>query len=216
MPKYKHVIFDLDGTIMDTSSGVLMSIEKVMKQMHYKSLTSTIMKKFIGPPIEVSFKEIAGMDDNETAKAAALFRKLYAEEYLMNALIYNGISELLLDCAYRGVQCSIATYKRETYTHKLMSGFKLDSKFNRIYGSDDAGKLTKSDIIKLCINKSGISEPDTVMVGDTTSDAKSAKECNIDFIAVTYGFGFKPDQTINYPYVAVCNTANEIKDFLRK
>ncbi len=71
----KLVLFDLDGTLMDTSRGIIKSIEYVLNEMRLDN--SSDLRKYIGPPVEYSFKTYAGLDDENAKKAAAIFRRVY-------------------------------------------------------------------------------------------------------------------------------------------
>ena len=92
----------------------------------------------------------------------------------------------------KNIKNAIATYKREDYAKKLINNYYFEKYVDCIYGSDNNNFLKKSDIIEKCIVKSNIIDRNRiVMVGDTEFDYIGAKEANIDFISVNYGFGFK-------------------------
>lgn len=192
--KYDAVIFDLDGTLMDTSDGVIKSIEYTIEKLGYEPLTSDVVRTFIGPPIQNSFRNTYGLNDEETAKAASTFRNAYKDVFLFNAEIYTGMLDFLKKLRSAGIKTSVATYKREDYTRKLLDKFELKQYFDFIMGSDMEGKLTKSDIVKSCIEFSGVDRSKTVLVGDTVHDAVGAQQQQVDFIGVTFGFGFKTKQ----------------------
>lgn len=209
----KLVLFDLDGTFMDTSRGIIKSIEYTLNEMGLHS--SGDLHKYIGPPIEYSFKTYAGLDEEIAKKAAAVFRKVYPEKFLYEAEIYPGIEELLCILRRNNVKCGIATFKRESYTLKLLEHFDLLGKLNVIHGSDELGALTKTDIINLCMSDMNCTGNETVMIGDTVHDASAAQKAHVDFIAVTYGFGFKTkSETDEFPRVKICKTPNELSHYL--
>jgi len=195
--KYRLAIFDLDGTLMDTSDGILQSVREAIKALRKPSLDEATIRTFIGPPIQWSFKEHYGITEEEALRMAATFRDLYANKYLLRAKPYEGIFELLKTLSDAGIRIAIATYKREDYALRLLRSFRFDSYADIIFGSDAEGKLRKSDIIKKCIAKAGITDlSSVVMVGDTWHDAAGAAELGISFIGVTYGFGFRPNEEV--------------------
>lgn len=215
--KYQHVMFDLDGTLMNTSEGILKSVKHTIKSLSLPDVSNETLKKFIGPPIEKSFEEYIGLTKKDAAEAAAVFRRVYPDLYLYEASFYDGIENLLLSLKKSGIKISVATYKRGSYTSKLLKQFNVYETFDYVVGSDDEGKLTKTDIINKCVDLSGISKNQTVMIGDTKHDAISSRETGIDFIAVTYGFGFKTQEdTKDYSPVCVCDSVNEVSMFLYK
>lgn len=213
MSKYKCIIFDLDGTILDTSAGIRRSIEESIRILKLPEMTNAQLESCIGPPIQNSFKNIYHMEMEEATAAAAVFRNLYKEKYLCDAVVYDGMLEVFKHLKKCGMKIMIATYKREDYTLTLLEKFGLLDIFDYVKGSDFEGKLSKADIIRLCIEQGGCSDEEVVMIGDTTHDSKAAQEMEIDFVAVTYGFGFKPLELIEEA-VYIANTAEEIKEFL--
>ena len=78
MSKYKAVLFDLDGTILDTSEGILKSIEETAEIMGLKKLEPEVLRTFIGPPIEWSFEDKYDIHGEDLKKAAATFRDRYS------------------------------------------------------------------------------------------------------------------------------------------
>lgn len=185
------VLFDLDGTFMDTSDGIILSIEYMMNQLGIKIPDRDDLKRYIGPPIEDSIKKYIGFDDAQTKKAAAIFREVYQNKFLYKAKIYPSLERLPERLHEQGIKCGIATFKRESYTLKLLRHFGLTKKFDVIHGSDDKGVMSKSDIINMCILQTDENPENTVMIGDTVHDAKAARKSGVDFIAVTYGYGFQ-------------------------
>lgn len=209
----KLVLFDLDGTFMDTSRGIMKSIEYVLNEMGLPN--SGDLQKYIGPPIEYSFKKYSCLNDENAKKAAAIFRKVYPENFLFEAEIYPGIEELIGILHRNNIKCGIATFKRESYTLKLLEHFGLLGKLDVIHGSDELGELTKTDIINLCMNDLNCVNGETIMVGDTVHDASAAQKAQVDFAAVTYGFGFKNETDASeYPCVKICGTPKELSFYL--
>ena len=87
-----------------------------------------------------------------------------------------------------------------------------------MHGTDLEGKLKKSDVIKLCIKESGINDLQEIcMVGDSKGDAIGAEKAGIDFIAVTYGFGYKSNEDINDVHcAAVANNTFDLLKIIKK
>ena len=189
--KYKLVIFDLDGTLMDTSEGILSAVKYTIDKAGMSELTEEQMKSFIGPPIQKSFANIYGVDEVRANELASIFRERYSNVELFGAQPYDGIFELLEELAKRQIKTAVATYKREDYALRLLKKFHFDDYMSIMYGSDMEGRLSKSDIIRKCIEEANVSFDETAMIGDTRNDEIGAHDLEIDFIGVTYGFGFK-------------------------
>ncbi|MCI7767215.1 MAG: HAD hydrolase-like protein [Oscillospiraceae bacterium] len=194
MNNYKLAVFDVDGTLLDTTEGVLSSVRHTIEHFGFEMLPEERLKGFIGPPIQDSFALAYGLEGDILQELATFFRNSYKDNDLLKAEPYNGIFDVMKALSERGITIAIATYKREDYAKTLLEHFGFDSYSDIIYGGDHFNRLKKRDIIMKCISDSGIQKlSDAVMIGDTENDAVGAMQLGIDFIGVTYGFGFKPD-----------------------
>ena len=189
---YKAVLFDLDGTLLDTSEGILRSIDDTLDHFNLPQLSEEHKRNFIGPPIMHSFKETYNLTDEKAVQTSNYFRDIYKDIHLIRAVIYKGIIDVLSFLSEKGIRIAVATYKRNDYAKTLLKHFDISKFCDYILGSDYDNKLSKTDIVNKCLKALNILNPaQAVLVGDTNSDALSAKQCGIDFIAVSYGFGFK-------------------------
>ncbi len=218
--KYEAVLFDVDGTVLDTSEGIVLSVRETIEHFGYEMLPESELLKFIGPPIEWSFRDKLGLAEEDYKAAAAYFRDRYSNVNLLLAKPYEGIFELLDFLKSKGIPMAIATYKKQDYAEKLLTHFGFDKYTDIIYGSDYEGKLRKCDIIDLCIDKLGVSDKKRVlMVGDSSHDAKGAELAGTSFAAVSFGFGFGEfgGEDINdYEHVIYADRALEIKTLFRE
>lgn len=213
MKKYTCILFDLDGTLLDTSKGVLKSVKYTIDTLGLPPISEETMKTFIGPPIQNSFRSVYGLDDEMTQKAADTFRNVYKDKFLLEADHYEGMTELLVQLRAGGCKLAVATYKREDYTLRLLDALDISKYFDIIKGSDMEGKLTKADIVQYCIEGFNRNKDEVVLIGDSVNDEVGAKAQNIDFIAVTYGFGYKnPSDVKDCVYTA--SSVEELKNFI--
>lgn len=214
--KYDLVIFDLDGTLLDTTEGVLASVRHTIKTLHFKEMPEDVLSTFIGPPIQDSFAKAYGLEGPILQEIACIFRDQYSTVDLLKAVPYEGIFELfsaLRDC---GAKTAVATYKREDYALRLLRHFGFHNYTDVMHGGDHENKLKKRDIIELCIKESGITDKSrVVMVGDTAHDAIGAEQMGVDFIGVTFGFGFHSREDVNeHKNVGTADTALQILELI--
>lgn len=208
---YKSIIFDLDGTLMNTRAGILKCLDCVVEKHGYPPIPEERKQKFIGPPMFQSLKREYGLPDEEAYAAAQEFRDLYANEYYLGARTYPMMRAMLSALRHEGSRLCVATYKREDVAVNLLSHFKLDVFFDAVYGSDFEGRLTKVDIIRKAMQKVNVGPANTVVVGDSKSDGIAAREIGTKFIAVTYGYGFDgPEDTREVDPVAICRHVEEL------
>ncbi len=192
--EYALVIFDLDGTLMDTREGVLLSLRHTLEELGLPQLEEAVMYRFIGPPLSESFQKNCGMSKEEAEAAAKVFRRHYSQGDMYKALVYPGMMDALAQLRARGRKLAVATYKTQTYALPLLERFGLAAFMDSMRGGDgDKGnKLKKEDLIRQCMQDCGIDRPEEVlMVGDTDFDAKGAKAAGVDFLGVSFGFGYK-------------------------
>ena len=203
----RNVIFDLDGTLLDTAEGILESVAYTVKELGYKELTLEQKLSFIGPPVQASLKRLYGLSDEEAQRGANIFREYYKDNALLKAEPYEGIFTLCETLKKNNVKMSVATYKREDYALKLLCAKGFDRYCNPMHGADNNNILKKEDIVLMCVNEMGATKEECVLIGDTDNDAKGAAQAGIPFIAVTYGFGFKSrDDLKEYPHIGVAGT----------
>ena len=211
----KALLFDLDGTLLDTSKGIGASLQYTLKQLGLKTIPDNELQRFIGPPIQLSLAESYGLSKEEADAGAAIFRRHYSEESLLFANYYDGIEDTLTKLKARGVMMGVATYKREDYALKLLQHFGVERFCPVMHGADAAGKMTKADIVDMCIREMGVEREETVLVGDTDHDAKGAANAGIGFIAVTWGFGYhKASDIQDYPCRAIIDHPSQLLDII--
>ncbi len=212
MKKYQIAIFDLDGTLMDTGIGVLSSVRHVIKIKDLPELSEEQIQSFVGPPVQVSFQNVYGMSKENAWECADIFREQYKNVDLLKADAYPGIYDCLQTLRDKGIKIAVATYKRHDYAMKLLNYYNFNQYFDIMYGADMEGKYTKKDIICKCMDDLGITDyHSALMIGDTSNDAKGAMEIGMDFMGVTYGYGYRTEEDMNeYPYVAAVDRVEDI------
>ena len=214
--RYKLVVFDLDGTLLDTSEGVLAAARYTIKQFGFRELDDSQMKSFIGPPIQESFAKAYHLDGDILQDIATVFRDRYKSVDLLKAVPYDGIYDSLQDLRRSGIKLAVATYKREDYALRILEHFGFDKYFDVMHGADHNNVLRKSDIVEQCIKETGVAEKQyVVLVGDTISDEVGAKNVGIDFIGVTYGFGYQDLQAREKAdAIGFANTPLSVKEMI--
>lgn len=209
--RYTTVLFDLDGTLLDTSKGILNSVRDTIAFYALPSLNDRDLLVFLGCSIYESFKKF--YPEQDASKLVAYFRKMYAERHFEEAGEYDGISDVLKQLQNAGIRIGVATFKREDLAHKLLSKYVFARYINTIYGSDSEGKLSKSNIIANCIKSIHFEEKKKVlMVGDAENDANAASSVGVDFIGVSYGYGFDENVFKDFP---VARTPQELLELIR-
>lgn len=211
----ENVLFDLDGTLLDTREGIIESVRFAAGALGYQQLSYDELLTFVGPPIQQSFIDHYNCDAQTAQKAAGIFRDYYKDEALLRAIPYDGIYELCEELKKRKIKMAVATYKREDYALRLLKYFHFDDYCMSMHGADNNNVLKKADIVDLCLKEMSAEPDKTVLIGDTDHDAKGAKLAGIHFIAVTYGFGFKSKAELSeYDNIGVAESPLDVLRFL--
>lgn len=212
----KVAIFDVDGTLLDTTEGVLSSVRYTIEAHKLDMPTEQELKRFIGPPIQDSFQRVYGFEREKLQELATTFRNHYKDVDLLKAVPYEGILETCRALREGGVEIAVATYKRQDYAEKIVRFFGFGAYTDVIYGADHENRLKKADIIRLCLESTGgCDKKAAVMIGDSDNDAIGAERQELDFVGVTYGFGFKDKEEImRFPNaVGAVDRAEELLTF---
>jgi len=195
MTQFSYIIFDLDGTLTDNTQGIGNSIKYALEQMHIDGYSEEILKQFIGPPLQLGFKNLFGMNERNVKLAVEYFREYYGERGLVENKPYSGVFEMLEELDSQGKKMYIATSKLEKYAQRIMEHFEFDKYIIQLNGADYSGKkATKSTIItNLLETQQLIPSSEIVMIGDTVFDIEGGKENGLSTLAVNYGFGKEED-----------------------
>lgn len=195
MKKYKVILFDLDGTLADTSEGIYNAHKFATKMVDYQ-LKEDDLKGVIGDSLIHVYRERYGLSDEMARYAIKEYRNWYAENGIHQALLYPGVFDTLSVLREKGIELAVATLKLESFAKTMLKSLGVASFFQTIRGVDENDKRTKSDIINLVIKELGFTKSDALLVGDSSNDAEGAYESKIDFIGCLYGFGYSRREEI--------------------
>lgn len=191
MKQYNYLLFDLDGTITDSATGITRCVEYALNYFGIQVSDLHDLLPFIGPPLLDSFKEFYHFTDEQAVIATEKYRERYKDKGIYENELYPGIEELLVQARQNGKTVILATSKPEIFARRILDYFKLSDYFSFIAGSGLDGSLhTKTDVINYILQSNKIADLSSViMIGDRKHDIIGAKNAGIDSIGVLYGFG---------------------------
>ena len=215
MPYYKHVIFDLDGTLTNSKDGIINAAIYAFNKMGIDNPPVEGLNKLIGIPLQEYLKIDNLIMDEDIEKAVTHFRKYYGEKGAYENEPYPGIIELLKGLSKNGVKMYISTAKFEKYANVIVNYFKITPYIQDLVGADAGGlHATKTELTKKIIARNNIIDLKyTVVVGDKHMDIEAGKNNNIDTISVTYGFG-TIEELRNEKPTHLVNSVNELYNLL--
>ena len=215
MPKYENVLFDLDGTIIDSKEGVIKSIQYALSKYGIKVEDGKSLLPLIGAVLVEEFQHRYSLKTDEAMEAVGFYREYYSETGMFDCKIYNGITELLRELKTLDCRLVLATLKPSVYINKILKCFNVSDFFTNVIGPDlNEQAISKPQIIGRALDQiPDLDKSKTVMVGDRASDLTGAHENGIDSVAVTYGYGSLSELArCNPSYFA--DSVNDLKQLL--
>jgi phosphoglycolate phosphatase len=213
--KWTSILFDLDGTILDSAPGITETLAWTFAQLGRPIPTPAELLAYVGPPILDSFRDLALMTQQESAHALQVYRSRYLQHGVFDSSVYAGIPELLKRIAVSGIPLSLATSKPELPAITMLNHFDLTRYFDVITGaSADEVRSRKADVVEEALTRlrqigADVSNP--VMVGDRKHDVHGAAEHGVPTILVKWGYGSKVEEVGTF---AVVRTAEELGTLL--
>lgn len=185
------ILFDLDGTLLNTFDGITRSVIFALQQMGVKSPPAAEdLAWLIGPPLEASFAKLMGTANPKVIeRCMRLYRGRYESEGLFESHVYPGIAEALHELS-QNYSLYLATAKPEVYGRRALEHYGLNRHFAGIYGSDfDGSRTEKEELIEYIVKSERINVETALMVGDRKYDVLGAKANGVSSVGVVWGFG---------------------------
>jgi phosphoglycolate phosphatase len=208
---YKTLLFDLDGTLTDSSEGITKCAQLALNHFNKTGYSLADLRVFIGPPLNETFARF-GLHDQEIEEAIQVFRSRYNTVGKFENKPYPHVIKTLKRLKATGTNLYVATSKPEKTAKEILAKFEMTDLFDMICGASfDHSREKKADVISYLLSKAP-KEGKTLMIGDTTYDIKGANALSLPSIGVNWGFGNKQDM-LDAGALTVVNTMDELYDF---
>jgi len=184
------VLFDLDGTLIDSAAGIFSSLDHAFAQIGVALPPREVLRSWIGPPFHQSFPSVLG-DDAELVEAAiAHYREHYIATGWAGHAVYPGIAELIQLLAADGRTLAIVTTKVSVQAKKIVASLPFGAGFAQVYGADlKTAHSAKAEMIAQALTDFAMTPQHAVMIGDRHFDIAGARANNVRGIGVSWGFG---------------------------
>ena len=193
----KLIIFDFDGTLVDTALDITVAANRLMAHYGMPPLTFQEVRTHIGEGFTPFIHAIAKKHSNNPNLAKEvfeLFQKFYDEKLMAQTIFYEGAEKFLKDFQqHPNTRIGIISNKPEYQVRKILKGLKIDeAHFVQIYGGDtfDVKKPHPKPLEEMMVIAQAKPE-ETVMIGDSRADIEAAKAARAHFIAVSFGYNTK-------------------------
>ncbi len=199
--RFKWYIFDMDGTILDSSIAIGTGVQYALKSLGINDVTLNNVKRWIGRPLYEIWAGYCSeygieidLNEQRLDELAQLYLKGHYSVFDEGIQVYPGILEFTENLRSKGAKVAIATTKWQKSAEEVMNGINITSYFDVICGTDP-DKPVKPDpyVINYAMQELGASPDQSVVIGDTTADIDAAHMAGCKGAAVTYGFGKKTD-----------------------
>lgn len=184
------VFFDLDGTLTDSSAGIIGSLRHAIGRAGIP-VPEDDLNWLIGPPIRNSLAALVG-EDHE-ARVFAYYRERYDERGWRENEPYEGIHDLLGRMTARGIPAYVATAKPTVFAKRILDHFDLSRFFVDVFGSELDGTRTRKDELLSWARAQMKMEGPGVMIGDRRYDIEAARANGLHAVGVTWGFGTREE-----------------------
>jgi|YelNatPaOPRAMG01_1025707.scaffolds.fasta_scaffold09919_1 2,3-diketo-5-methylthio-1-phosphopentane phosphatase len=183
---YKGIIFDLDGTLIDSFSAIFESFNYTMRKLGLPEYSYEDVLKTIGLPLEDVMTNIRGIEDPKDA--VKIFRSNYEHIYLEKTRLLPGVKEVLERFYNDGYVMAVSTNKLGRYSRSILEHLGIAKYFVSVVGIGD-GLRNKPypDTIENIISELKLKKEDVVYIGDSLVDAQTAQSAGISFIGVSTG-----------------------------
>lgn len=190
------VLWDVDGTVVDASDGILRRLTIALEHFGKRPPTRAELVHWIGPPMYDSFQVNVGMTPEQATEAVAFYRGLNKTDgYTTGAKLFPGMGELITDVAAAGIPQATASSKPEVQVVALMDHFDLSTSLTAIVGATPDEKIlsAKSDIVAEALRRldaAGVDTSRPVLVGDRHHDVDGGGAHGVPVIFVRWGFSW--------------------------
>lgn len=189
MNPVKYILFDLDGTLVDSAPGITKCFQYAFVKMGLEPPAIKDLYSCIGPPLLTSFCRFFPNDEARALQGVTLYRERYRVEGWKECTLYPGVERCLCALTDVGKKLALATSKPQPFAENILSAFGIRKYFSAVVGSkldnsfDDKAKIMARAMELLSAERS-----ETVMVGDRKQDAIGAKKNSVAFVGVRVGF----------------------------
>jgi phosphoglycolate phosphatase len=184
------LVFDLDGTLVDSKQDLALSVNAMRKEMGLAPLALDLISSYVGHGVMLLVRRSLGTQatDENVEKGLAFFLDYYRQHMLDNTTPYPGVSEALEKL--KGHKMAVLTNKPVNFSREMISRLGFAPYFSYVYGGNSfpQKKPDPAGLHKL-MEDLQVSAPETVMVGDSDTDILTGKNAGVLTCGVTYGFG---------------------------
>ena len=208
------VLFDFDGTLMDTNDLICESWRYTVKTLTGRSMTDDEIRQSLGEILTDSMRRI--MPEIDTERAVSLYRDYQHDIYLDRIKLFDGSEEVLRELRAAGYKTALVTSRLKSSTERGLAHFGIDSLFDAVLTASDT-EIFKPDPtpIYIILDKLGMRPEDAALIGDTKHDIEAGLAAGVFTVLVDWSFALPPGKRADCPAPdAVIEEMRDILDIL--
>ena len=192
MKKYNACVFDLDGTLIDSLGDLAESCNDALSLYELPTHSVSEYRYFVGSGIQNLIKRSMGeksSDEKLRISVSRAFNMIYAEKCLELTKPYKGISQLLSKLKANGIKIGVLSNKSDEFAKKIVDALFEDDELDVVWGNKDSFPITpEPQALYALLNELGCKKENCLYIGDSDIDVITAKNADIDFCGVEWGF----------------------------
>lgn len=215
----RAVIFDLDGTLVDTAPDLMASTNHVLSLLDRRPITMEEVRAFVGHGAKALIAQGCAatgdaLDEKSLSYYHAEFLRYYEKNIAVNSAMFPGVTELLNACETEGFKMGVCTNKVEGLSVRLLDALDLSKYFGAVVGPDTIN-IAKPDPAPYfeTLKRLKVTVKNSIMIGDSETDILTARAAKVPVIAVTFGYTQRPVAEFNPDYLV--SHFDEIWDILK-
>lgn len=187
----RAVLFDLDGTLVDSLEDLTAAVNHIRSAFSYPPLAADDVRLKIGKGARNLVQQtLPGTTDSDIDRALNLFLEFNRQHIADRSRLYPGIADLLRDVSARNIKLAVISNKNEDLSSLILQALGINDLFETVCGGDSYPERKPSPLPLLKVAEIlGVAPHECIMVGDSINDIQAAQRANIASIACTWGYG---------------------------
>jgi len=215
--KKKAIIFDLDGTLLNSLIDIAESVNYVLEKYNFPTHNIEDYKYMIGNGIQVLIEKALPNNISKTdfEKYFNEASTIYEKRQTQKSHPYDGIIDMLNSLSDKGISLNILSNKPDNFTKDVVKHFFKDIDFKIVFGArEGVPKKPAANAVNEIVKTIGLDKQEFIYMGDTSTDMLTANAANIESIGVTWGYR-KVDELLNAGAKHIVNSPIEVLEFFK-
>lgn len=208
MVKKTTLLFDLDGTLVDSAPDLAAALNMALSEMAFPTFENDIIRGWVGNGAQVlvqrglsgSFEIGSSLDPTLVKQCLARFLHHYEQRVCVKTRLYDGVKTTLQNLKQQGFSLNIITNKPEKFIAPILHSLNIEDLFSLMLGGDSLAEKKPSPAPLLhAMALLNVTPQESMMIGDSGNDINAAHTANVDSVGLTYGYNQGQDIRVHKP-----------------